>query len=790
MAATAQTTTPALFFSDIDSGPNTGGDNNAGVYVTIYGQRFGATQGGSYVEIGGGQAYSYPLWSDTKITFQLGPAAHTGNIVVTNGGGTSNGIPFTVRAGNIYFVSVSGSDSNSGRSGSPWLTLPNAVQSISAGDTIYAMNGVTQSMDDGQGWDAALTLREEWCGTSGYNRALLAYPNASVTIGNANGASPTSGLRSTDFSAGDGACGGYWTFGEIIFRGIGPVVVAGPSQQWRFIGNDISCPAADGSNGDACFETSQASGVEFLGNNVHDAGTVAASALFQGVYFSTDSNDIDMGWNTVTNVHGCRGVQFHSSPLGSGYPNSGYNQYNLQVHDNVIHDTQCDGLILDTVDPSKGAVSVYNNVIYNAGKGPNNPEESGDWACIYVPGTTENDTPGSGSVEIYNNTFYSCGTFSTPPYNSQNGGIVEGGANPNLYVSIRNNIFYQTSGEPYLVVWNPVSGEPCADSDNCPWVQGTNNLFYGVGTETTDTINVTNSINSDPQLVNPAAAEFQLKSNSPARSAGANTGVTEDLVGVPRGGSEGYDIGAYQYDSSHATIVPSLTAITDAASFISGSVSPGELIVCFGTNLGPATAAFAQVSNGAITNSLGGVQVLFNGVAAPLLYAQANQINAIVPYEAAGAGSVSVQVFYGGQTSSTLTVPVADTAPSIFTQGSSGYGQGAILDQNLSVNSIDNVTHPGNVIVIYATGAGQTNPPGVDGRIATGASFPPVDSPTVTVGGIPATVLYAGAAPGLVAGVEQLNVLLPANTPSGNAVPVVISAKGVSSQSPVTVAVQ
>jgi len=790
LAAAAQTTAPALFFSDLDSGPNTGGDNNAGVYVTIYGQRFGATQGGSYVAIGGGQADSYQFWSDNKITFQLGASAQTGNIIVTSGGGASNAIPFTVRAGNIYFVSPDGNDSDSGLSGSPWLTLPNAVQTISAGDTIYAMNGVTQNVDDGQGWDAALTLRAEWCGTSGYNRALLAYPNASVTIGNSSGQSPSSGLRSTDFSAGDGACGGYWTFGELIFRGVGPASVAGPSQQWRFVGNDISCPNAEGSNSDACFETSLASYVEFLGNNVHDAGTADAAATFNGVYFSTDSNDIDMGWNTVANVQGCRGVQIHSSPLGSGYPNSGFNQYDLQVHDNVIHDTQCDGLIINTVDPSKGGVSVYNNVIYNAGQGPNNPEQSGDWACIFVPGYTENGAAGSGTVDIYNNTMYGCGTFADPPFGDANAAVIEGGYNANLYVNITNNIMYQTSGEPYLVVWNPVSGEPCADSDNCPWVEGTNNLFFGVGVETTDTINVTNSINADPQLLNPSADELQLSSSSPARSAGVNTGLAEDIVGVSRGGAEGYDLGAYQFDSGQAAIPPNLSAITDAASFATGSVSPGELIVCFGVNLGPATAVLAQVNNGSLTSSLGGVKVLFNGVPAALLYVQANQINAIVPYEVSGSGSVSVQVAYAGKTSNSLTVPVAPTTPNVFTQGGSGYGQGAILNQDLSVNTIINAARRKTDIVIYATGAGQTSPTGVDGFIATSASFAPIYPPSVTLDGIPAMVTYAGAVPGLALGVEQINVLVPQNAPVGNAVPVVITANGVSSQSNVTVAIQ
>src|SRR6478609_818852 len=79
----AQTIPPRIFFSDLDSGPNIGGQKNHGVWVTIWGKGFGAERGASTVTIGGGAAAEYPIWTDSKITFQLGPRAKTGDIVVS-----------------------------------------------------------------------------------------------------------------------------------------------------------------------------------------------------------------------------------------------------------------------------------------------------------------------------------------------------------------------------------------------------------------------------------------------------------------------------------------------------------------------------------------------------------------------------------------------------------------------------------------------------------------------------------------------------------------------------------
>src|SRR5260221_12669121 len=82
VAGYGQSAAPRIFFSDLESGPNTGGLLNKGVWVTIWGKGFGSVRGRSGVTVGGGAADNYPIWTDTNIAFQLGPLAKTGNILV------------------------------------------------------------------------------------------------------------------------------------------------------------------------------------------------------------------------------------------------------------------------------------------------------------------------------------------------------------------------------------------------------------------------------------------------------------------------------------------------------------------------------------------------------------------------------------------------------------------------------------------------------------------------------------------------------------------------------------
>jgi uncharacterized protein (TIGR03437 family) len=192
-----------------------------------------------------------------------------------------------------------------------------------------------------------------------------------------------------------------------------------------------------------------------------------------------------------------------------------------------------------------------------------------------------------------------------------------------------------------------------------------------------------------------------------------------------------------------------------------------------------------------VTTSLGGVQALFDGVAAPLLSAQSGQVTAVVPYEVSGNPSTQLQISYQGQTSSAVAVPVAVAAPGIFTADSSGSGQGMIFNDDGSANAPGNAAAVGSTVVVYATGEGQTIPGGVDGKPGDPATPPvPVQMVTATVGGLDAMVVAAGGISGMSAGYLQVSVQIPPDVTVGDAVPIVLNIGGISSQGNVTLAVQ
>jgi len=149
-----------------------------------------------------------------------------------------------------------------------------------------------------------------------------------------------------------------------------------------------------------------------------------------------------------------------------------------------------------------------------------------------------------------------------------------------------------------------------------------------------------------------------------------------------------------------------------------------------------------------------------------------------------------VQIEYRGVKSAPVTLQVAPAAPGIFAQDSSGRGPGAILNQDSSVNSPQNPARVGSVVSIFATGEGQTSPAGIDGKPASEPLARPILPVSVTIGGQTVPPSYAGAAPGQVAGVTQINVTIPAGTQTGSAVPVIVQVGNTSSQASVTIAVR
>ena len=240
-----------------------------------------------------------------------------------------------------------------------------------------------------------------------------------------------------------------------------------------------------------------------------------------------------------------------------------------------------------------------------------------------------------------------------------------------------------------------------------------------------------------------------------------------------------------------------IKGVTNAASYATGAVSPGELVTIFGTAIGPATAVSATTdpATGKLATTIGGVQVLFNGTAAPMIYASSTQVSAVVPYEMAPVVSPSVWIKYLGQTSNVLQLTSTTTVPGLFTQNASGSGPGAVLNQDNSLNGPGNRAAKGSIVQVFMTGEGQTSPPSVTGAITAATLPPPQVTPApllavgVTINGLPALYVYAGEAPGLVAGMMQLNVQIPANAASGD-LPIVVSIGGKASQNGVTVSVQ
>ena len=238
------------------------------------------------------------------------------------------------------------------------------------------------------------------------------------------------------------------------------------------------------------------------------------------------------------------------------------------------------------------------------------------------------------------------------------------------------------------------------------------------------------------------------------------------------------------------TLIPVVVgAVTNGASNLLGPVSPGEIVVLYGSGLGPAQLALYHTNSaGNVDTQLSGATVSFNGIPAPIIYTSATQVAAVTPY-GVPSGSAQVTVTYLGQPAAPATINVTTSAPGLFTLDSTGKGQAAAVNQDGSINSASHPAPIGSYVSLFATGEGQTSPSGVDGKPGQVPLSHPLLPVTVTIGGQTVTPQYAGGAPGEVAGVMQVNVQILSGMQTGVAVPVVVQVGNVSSQAGVTIAI-
>lgn len=220
------------------------------------------------------------------------------------------------------------------------------------------------------------------------------------------------------------------------------------------------------------------------------------------------------------------------------------------------------------------------------------------------------------------------------------------------------------------------------------------------------------------------------------------------------------------------TGTPQLNPVTNASQVVNaasfggaGTIAPGEVVSILGFGLGPLPGVSAPT--GAIPSSLAGTSVLVNGAAVPVLYASAYEVEAQMPFGLTPGGTATLQVNSTGGSGAVLTLNTIDAVPGVYTTGFAGVGAVNAVNQDGSLNSSLHPAAKGSYLTIYASGLGAVNPTLVAGAV------PPVSplsivagSVTASIGGLPATVQFAGAAPGY-PGLYQINLVVPSTVLSG-----------------------
>lgn len=238
--------------------------------------------------------------------------------------------------------------------------------------------------------------------------------------------------------------------------------------------------------------------------------------------------------------------------------------------------------------------------------------------------------------------------------------------------------------------------------------------------------------------------------------------VAADSTAVYYAGPRGNSVLVAEIDPTQAAPISLDEIVQDSpmlppAQRLPSSVAPGEIVRILGRGIGPQTqAGYKLTAAGTFPTVLGGVQVTFNGVPAPMVTAQVGQIVCVAPFELQGLSSAVVQVQYNGQTSNAYTVGVIPQNPDAL----------AVVNSDWSANSPSNPAKPGSQVVIFLTGLGQTIPASKDGAINQLPPAPLQTVPTIGFQFASAKVSFIGAAAFEVAGVSQLNLTLPKSAAS------------------------
>lgn len=432
---------PQLLFTDLVSGPNSGGPTGAGAFVTLFGNGFGAVQAASSVSVGGGAPAAYVQWSNTRIVIQLGAASASGDLAVHRGdGATSATLPFTIRPGRVLFVDPRAKSPGDGSAAKPWRSPTSLFGALKPGDTVYFRAGRYHDNFGGDWGNRNLELGARFSGTQQMPIALVGYPGeAAVFESPAGESSGTIVLKDTSETVpkhlvianlvlrAQVDCifgGGYW---ETAKSGASDIRVVGNRCSASYKGNTMTGLVA-----------LQGDHWQVLGNLFENTGVDPTQKNNHGIYVQCGASDVDIGWNQFRNLKLGHVILVHTDKA--------FAYEDVRIHDNLIAgnspaDTR--GIAVGNVAPSSYG-AIYNNVLVSLGQ---------DFSGIGLLG---------GKWQVHNNTLVNVDAGSGMIWISgKYGGIPT--------ASIANNILVSNGRSPYVAAMDGAVDRQMIAANNLYW---------------------------------------------------------------------------------------------------------------------------------------------------------------------------------------------------------------------------------------------------------------------------------------------------------------------------------
>lgn len=532
---------PVVLFTDILSGPTAGGENNKGIYLSIFGRNFGTTGPGSTVKvyIGAAEVDNYRSIGVSRgagtiqqITVQVGAlgnsAAGTALPVKVVAGGLESNTDktFMPNPGRILFVdNVAGNDTTAviGDITHPFRHVQTPTLSQAAwgqvrpGDFIV-MRGKGAEWTDIGFENYFMRYRDKSgsapTGASGTGPiVIMGYPGEDVYIHGTLAAGMTGGCISA-INGQSYPTAGKWavvTNLRIDCEGYdGPISQEIYGDNWRVINNELSAstaPTTGSSVPRMAGITGNGQNSVWLGNHIHDIQ--GSPQECHGIYIDGDGS-YEIAYNNIHDIRSGNGFQVYVNG-GNGSDVAG----NVSFHHNQINTVSKHGI--NIADGASDNFTLYDNVVLKAADA----------------GIRFNTTTLHG-CRIYNNTFYNCNTAANSSY-----GMIMNDWNPAAdAVDMQNNIFCPHAGTPYTGGSNGGEVAVMGTYSHNVWFGGTGSISFDAG-----------AISGDPGFVVPGT-DFHLQTGSPAIDAGVNTisaVVNVDFDGIARPQGAGYDAGAYEY---------------------------------------------------------------------------------------------------------------------------------------------------------------------------------------------------------------------------------------------------